>query len=80
MAEVVNERIEDMLPELEQMERVKLFNKHEIRYRFYHLILVESQYLCSTSPVLDQYFYLCTIYAKKWKNPGKLFVLFVPDL
>ncbi|XP_060592265.1 U3 small nucleolar RNA-associated protein 6 homolog [Ruditapes philippinarum] len=31
MAEVVNERIEDMLPELEQMERVKLFNKHEIR-------------------------------------------------
>ncbi|XP_045211690.2 U3 small nucleolar RNA-associated protein 6 homolog [Mercenaria mercenaria] len=31
MAEVVNERIEEMLPELEQMERVKLFKKREIR-------------------------------------------------
>lgn len=31
MAEFVNERIEEMLPELEQMERVKLFSKEEIR-------------------------------------------------
>lgn len=32
MAEIVNQRIEEMLPELEQMERVGLFSKKEIRH------------------------------------------------
>ncbi|XP_032664948.1 U3 small nucleolar RNA-associated protein 6 homolog [Odontomachus brunneus] len=31
MAEFVEKRCEDMIPELEQMERIKLFNKNEIR-------------------------------------------------
>ncbi|KOC63457.1 U3 small nucleolar RNA-associated protein 6 like protein [Habropoda laboriosa] len=31
MAEFVEKRIEDMIPELEQMERIKLFDKNEIR-------------------------------------------------
>lgn len=31
MAEFVEKRCEDMIPVLEQMERIKLFDKHEIR-------------------------------------------------
>ncbi|XP_017876078.2 U3 small nucleolar RNA-associated protein 6 homolog [Ceratina calcarata] len=31
MAEFVEKRCEDMIPELEQMERMKLFDKNEIR-------------------------------------------------
>lgn len=31
MAEFVEKRCEDMIPELEQMERIKLFEKNEIR-------------------------------------------------
>lgn len=34
MAEFVAKRCEDMIPELEQMERLKLFDKNEIRYVF----------------------------------------------
>lgn len=32
MAEFVEKRCEDMIPELEQMEKIKLFDKNEIRY------------------------------------------------
>lgn len=32
MAEFVNQRIEDMLSELEQMKRIELYNVDEIRY------------------------------------------------
>lgn len=34
MAEFVEKRCEDMIPELEQMERIKLFDKNEIRFVF----------------------------------------------
>ena len=32
MAEFVEYRAEGMIPELEQLERIRLFEKHEIRY------------------------------------------------
>jgi len=32
MAEFVDLRLEEMLPELEQMQRVELFNEQEIKY------------------------------------------------
>ena len=32
MAEFVEKRCEDMIPELEHMERIKLFDKNEIRW------------------------------------------------
>ena len=32
MAEVVHKKLEAMLPELEELERVGIFNRSEIRY------------------------------------------------
>jgi hypothetical protein len=37
MAEFVEYRAEGMIPELEQLEHIRLFEKHEIRYGYIHI-------------------------------------------
>ncbi len=39
MAEFVDLRLEEMLPELEQMQRVELFNDQEIKYEIKKFVI-----------------------------------------
>uniref|UniRef100_A0A8D3CCZ1 UTP6 small subunit processome component n=1 Tax=Scophthalmus maximus TaxID=52904 RepID=A0A8D3CCZ1_SCOMX len=59
MAEIVQQRIEDRIPELEQLERVGLFTKKEVKsivkrataleYKLHRLIVNKEDFICSTS-------------------------------